>query len=88
MNNLFEAFPWQDMIDWYEKNGRHDLPWRNYNQAEKPLVYQIWISEILLQQTQAERVIPFFQKILKKFPNIQTLAAATYDEFFSYYQGM
>lgn len=64
------------------------MPWRNYNQAEKSLVYQVWISEILLQQTQAERVIPFFQKILQKFPNIKALARATYDEFFPYYQGM
>jgi helix-hairpin-helix motif protein len=48
----------------------------------------VWISEILLQQTQAERVIPFFQKILQKFPNIKALARATYDEFFPYYQGM
>ena len=88
MNNLFESFPWQAMIDWYGRNGRHDLPWRSYHQGEKSLVYQVWISEILLQQTQAERVVPFFQRILEKFPNIETLSQATYDEFFPYYQGM
>lgn len=48
--------------------------------------YKIWLAEILLQQTQADRVIPFYNKILEKYPNIQALARSTYDEFFPYYQ--
>lgn len=48
----------------------------------------MWISEILLQQTQAERVISYFEKILQKFPNIASLSNSNYDEFFPYYQGM
>ncbi len=81
-------FPWHTIVDWYHKKGRHSLPWRDYHREQNDLLYRVWISEILLQQTQAERVIPFFEKILQKFPNIESLTNTDYDTFFPYYQGM
>lgn len=80
-------FPWQNILEWHEKNGRNSLPWRKYDiSPEKNLIYRVWISEILLQQTQAERVVPYFEKILQNYPDISTLAKSDYDEFFPYYQ--
>lgn len=81
-----QKFPWQNIIDFYKKSGRHNFPWRNYKIPENILIYRVWISEILLQQTQAERVIPYFEKILQKFPTIADLAKSDYEEFFPYYQ--
>lgn len=84
-----QKFPWQNIVDFYKKSGRHHLPWRDYSLSdEKNLIYRVWISEILLQQTQAERVVTYFEKILQKFPTIADLAKSDYDEFFPYYQGM
>lgn len=85
----FNTFPWKMLLDWYKSNGRHDLPWRDYTiSSEKKLLYRVWISEIFLQQTQAERVVGFFEKILQKFSDIHILAETDYDTFFPYYQGL
>lgn len=78
-------FPWQILLDWYEKNGKHDFPWRKYDQNNE---YHVWLAEILLQQTQADRVVPFYTRMLERYPTIHTLARADYDEFFPYYQGL
>lgn len=84
-----ENFPWNTLQTWYHQNGRHHLLWRNYTDfSEKNTLYRIWLSEILLQQTQAERVSIFFEKILQKYPNIDDLAKSHYEEFFPYYQGL
>ena len=82
----YPSFPWQDLISWYEDKGRHHLPWRDYAHDER--LYRVWLSEILLQQTQVDRVIPYLEKILAEYPTIHNLAQASYDEFFPYYQGM
>lgn len=80
-------FPFQQLINWYHRNGRHTLPWRQYfNLPIKDLSYHVYLSEILLQQTQVDRVIPFYGKILARFPTIESLANASYEEFFPYYQ--
>lgn len=84
-------FPWDDILNWYSKNWRHDLPWRQYKKYDKnreELLYRIWISEVLLQQTQVERVIPYLGKILARFPHIHDLAKVDYDTFFPYYKWM
>jgi A/G-specific adenine glycosylase len=81
-------FPWQDLIGWYRDHGRHTLPWREYTHTKSDLLYRVWISEVLLQQTQVDRVIPYFQRILDRYPHISTISEATYEEFFPYYQGM
>lgn len=79
----FTLFPFDKIITWYEKNGRHDLPWRK-NQDP----YLVWISEIFLQQTQVSRVIPYFERVIKNFPSVHDFAKLSYEEFFPYYEGL
>ncbi|MFZ1987489.1 MAG: A/G-specific adenine glycosylase [Minisyncoccia bacterium] len=67
----------------YEKEGRHTLPWR---ETHNP--YRILVSEIMLQQTQVERVIPFYKNFLKKFPTVRKLAAAPLSEVLRAWQGL
>jgi A/G-specific adenine glycosylase len=82
-------FPFKILLSWYKKHGRHTLPWRQYfHLAKKDLGYHVWLSEIILQQTQADRCIAYYQRILEKFPNIESLAQASYEEFFPYYKGL
>jgi A/G-specific adenine glycosylase len=88
MQHIFPTFPWDSLITWYKKNGRHDLEWRDYTLEDDLRIYRIWLSEICLQQTQVERVRGYFTRILEKYPTIHDLARASYDEFFPYYQGM
>ena len=80
-----KSFPWQLLIDWYREHGRHDFPWRQYDTSDTT-GFRVWLAEILLQQTQADRVVPFYERILGKYPTIESLADANYDEFFPYYQ--
>lgn len=83
----FETFPWRALEDWFVQNGRHDFPWREYEHISKPsLSYRVWLAEILLQQTQAERVIPFFERILARFPSISELSKTDYETFFPFYK--
>lgn len=85
----YDSFPWEAIMHWHHTHGRHTLPWRDYSITPiQTLIYRVWISEIFLQQTQAERVIPFFEKVMARFPDIQTLSHTDYDTFFPYYQGM
>ncbi len=63
-----------NVLSWYEYNGRKNLPWK----VTDP--YCIWISEIMLQQTQVKTVIPYYLKFIKKYPNVRSLSKATQDE--------
>lgn len=84
-----KTFPFWDILTWYEKNGRHDLPWRQiYNTPEKERLYKVWIAEVMLQQTQVDRVVGYYTRFLNKYPTIESLASTTYDELFPYYQGL
>jgi A/G-specific adenine glycosylase len=67
----------------YKKFGRHNLPWRKTRD-----LYKILVSEVMLQQTQVERVIPFYEKFLKRFPTAQKLAAAPLSEVLKSWQGL
>ncbi len=82
------SFEWENLLEWYEKNGRHTLPWRQYKLPASERIYRVWLSEILLQQTQASRVVGFFERMIERFPHIEHLAEADYDTFFPYYQGL
>ena len=62
------------VLDWYRRYGRHDLPWQGQD------AYRVWLSEIMLQQTQVSTVIPYYQNFLERFPDIDALAAASVDE--------
>lgn len=82
-------FPFLSLLNWSKIHGRYNLPWRQYfSLSVKDLGYHIWLSEILLQQTQVERVIGYYTNILVHFPTIESLASTSYEEFFPYYQGL
>lgn len=70
------------LLDWFDKEGR-DLPWR---QSKNP--YPIWISEIMLQQTQVQTVIPYFNAFMEKFPTVKHLAEADEDEVLKMWEGL
>ena len=71
------------IVNWYKKNGRHDLPWRKNISP-----YSIWISEIMLQQTQVKTVIPYFNKFIEKYPNLEALIQASEDEILAQWSGL
>ena len=68
---------------WYLSQGRHDLPWRKNISA-----YRVWISEIMLQQTQVITVIPFFKRFIHKFPNMKSLLTASEEEILALWSGL
>ncbi len=72
----------EQLLVWYDCN-RRDLPWRLDRDP-----YRIWVSEIMLQQTRVEAVIPYYQKFLRRFPDIAALAAAPEEEVLAYWQGL
>lgn len=70
--------------DFFRRAGREHLPWR----ARAVGAYEIWVSEIMLQQTQVSRVIGYYEKFLARFPTVGSLAQATWEEFLPYYRGL
>lgn len=70
------------IIDWYNKNAR-DLPWRKTNNP-----YEIWISEIILQQTKVDQGIPYYIRFIKRFPTIESLADANEKDILKIWQGL
>ena len=72
-----------NIVSWYKENGRHDLPWRK---SISP--YSVWISEIMLQQTQVKTVIPYFNKFIEKYPNLDALLKASEDEILAQWSGL
>ena len=68
---------------WQRRHGRHDLPWQGTRDP-----YRLWVSEIMLQQTQVATVIPYFERFLARFPDIATLAAADADEVLRLWSGL
>ena len=70
--------------DFFRRAGREHLPWR----ARAVGAYEIWVSEIMLQQTQVSRVIGYYEKFLVRFPTVGSLAKATWEEFLPYYRGL
>jgi len=70
------------LLKWYEQNAR-DLPWRSHLSP-----YRTWISEVMLQQTQVETVIPYFNRWMVRFPDIGTLADSTEQEVLSLWEGL
>ncbi|MFC4278973.1 A/G-specific adenine glycosylase [Achromobacter aloeverae] len=71
------------IVAWQRRHGRHDLPWQNTRDP-----YRIWLSEIMLQQTQVSTVIPYYQRFLERFPDLAALAAADQDEVMPYWAGL
>ena len=70
------------LILWYQSNAR-ELPWRDLQDP-----YLIWISEVMLQQTQVETVIPYFQRWKNRFPNIKSVVGASEDDVLKVWEGL
>lgn len=71
------------LIAWHERAGRHDLPW----QLDRT-PYRVWVSEVMLQQTQVATVIPYFQRFMASFPDVRALASAPADEVLHHWSGL
>src|SRR3990172_9628545 len=70
------------LLDWYRRQGR-SLPWRGH-----PDPYAVWVSEIMLQQTRVEAVIPYFERWMRLFPTVKDLAAASEQEVLNAWEGL
>lgn len=71
------------LLTWFDQYGRKDLPWQ-----QQPSPYQVWLSEIMLQQTQVSTVIPYYQKFTQRFSNIAALAHAPIDDVLALWTGL
>jgi A/G-specific adenine glycosylase len=71
------------VLDWFDLHGRKDLPWQ-----QEVTPYRVWVSEIMLQQTQVATVIPYFERFMQRFPSLQALAAAPLDEVLHHWSGL
>lgn len=71
------------LLDWFDVYGRKDLPWQSPRTA-----YRVWISEIMLQQTQVTTVIPYFERFMQRFDSLSSLAEADEDEVLHYWSGL
>ena len=71
------------VLGWYDRHGRKDLPWQ---QDISP--YRVWVSEIMLQQTQVSTVIPYFERFMQRFPDVAALASAPIDEVLHHWTGL
>ena len=71
------------LIEWHGRRGRHDLPWQNERTP-----YRVWISEVMLQQTQVVTVIPYYERFITRFPDVATLAEAPIDAVLHLWTGL
>jgi A/G-specific adenine glycosylase len=77
--------PWfaPRLLAWFDLHGRKHLPWQ-----QNPSCYRVWVSEVMLQQTQVAAVVPYFERFLQRFPNLQALAEAPLDEVLHLWTGL
>ena len=71
------------LLAWFDDQGRKDLPWQ-----QNPTPYRVWVSEVMLQQTQVRTVIPYYQRFMARFPTVANLAAARLDEVLHLWTGL
>ena len=71
------------VLNWFDQHGRTNLPWQHNISP-----YRVWVSEIMLQQTQVTTVIPYFQRFMESFPTVQALAAAPLDNVLHHWTGL
>ncbi|HJO11951.1 MAG: A/G-specific adenine glycosylase [Gammaproteobacteria bacterium] len=71
------------VLDWFQQHGRHDLPWQ-----QNPTPYRVWVSEIMLQQTQVSTVIPYYLRFMARFPSVTELASAHIDQVLHLWTGL
>ena len=72
-----------NVIDWQRHYGRRNLPWQGTRDP-----YRIWLSEVMLQQTQVSAVIPYYERFLARYPTMKALAAASEDEVLQLWSGL
>jgi len=72
-----------DLIAWQRTHGRHDLPWQGTRDP-----YAIWVSEIMLQQTQVATVIPYYRRFMTRFPDVRALSHAPLDDVLAHWSGL
>lgn len=75
------------LLAWFDTHGRHHLPWQ-FHQYDRANIYAVWLSEIMLQQTQVATVLNYFEPFLAKFPTVQDLACADWDEVAKSWAGL
>src|SRR5579859_4891177 len=71
------------LLAWYDRYGRKSLPWQR-----NPTPYRVWVSEVMLQQTQVAAVIPYYERFMERFPAVELLAAADEDEVLHLWTGL
>ena len=71
------------LLHWYDRHGRKDLPWQ-----QQPTPYRVWVSEVMLQQTQVGTVIPYYRRFMARFPDAVRLAAGPLDEVLHHWTGL
>src|SRR3954468_18570197 len=82
MHRVYPDFA-QKLTVWQRRHGRRGLPWQGTRDP-----YRIWVSEIMLQQTQVGAVIGYFQRFMRRFPDVQALARASEDEVLKHWSGL
>jgi A/G-specific adenine glycosylase len=73
----------EQLLTWFDQHGRYHLPWQQNRTG-----YRVWVSEIMLQQTQVVTVIPYFERFMERFPTVKELAQADIDEVLSMWTGL
>lgn len=73
----------EQVLAWFDQHGRKDLPWQQDISA-----YRVWVSEIMLQQTQVKTVIPYYQRFIQRFATVESLANADLDEVLHHWSGL
>ena len=73
----------EQLLNWFDQHGRRDLPWQ-----QQPTPYHVWLSEIMLQQTQVSTVIPYYQRFTERYKNIGSLANAEIDDVLALWTGL
>lgn len=78
-----ESFVSHALLEWHAREGRHDLPWQHDRTP-----YRVWVSEIMLQQTQVAAVIPYYERFMQRFPDVRALADAPIDDVLHIWAGL
>ena len=76
------------LLPWFDRHGRHDLPWQAPSTEGRRDAYRVWLSEVMLQQTQVATVIPYFRRFTEALPTLPALAAAAEDQVFALWSGL
>ncbi|MEI7035907.1 A/G-specific adenine glycosylase [Fulvimonas yonginensis] len=76
------------LLPWFDRHGRHDLPWQTSAADGRRDAYRVWLSEVMLQQTQVATVIPYFRRFTAALPTLPALAAADEDQVLALWSGL